>query len=126
MGTDPGAADGPVVVGRAGLVRAALDPHQALASTTAYWREWIAQAKVEGPWAPVVHRSLLTLKALTNTRTGGIVSLSRRQARRLVSSQSRKPNSFDRLAAACRTSFDFYEVIGSVATQDYAIGEYVD
>ena len=30
-----------------------------------------------------------------------------------------------RRPGAGRTSFDFYEVIGSVATQDYAIGEYV-
>ena len=30
-----------------------------------------------------------------------------------------------RRPGAGRTSFDFYEVIGSVATQDYAVGEYV-
>ncbi|MDB5877954.1 MAG: glucoamylase, partial [Variovorax sp.] len=53
---------------------AAIDPHAAVAGTTAYWREWIANAKVDGPWAPVVRRSLLTLKALTNSRTGGIVA----------------------------------------------------
>jgi N-acetylneuraminate synthase len=30
-----------------------------------------------------------------------------------------------RRPGAGRTSFDFYEVIGSVATADYAVGEYV-
>jgi GH15 family glucan-1,4-alpha-glucosidase len=57
-----------------GPMPAAVDVHGALDETTRHWREWIARAKVEGPHAEAVKRSLLTLKALTNSRTGGIVA----------------------------------------------------
>ena len=53
---------------------AAIDPHGALDFTTRHWRDWIDKTRCEGPYAPVVRRSLLTLKALTNSRTGGIVA----------------------------------------------------
>jgi GH15 family glucan-1,4-alpha-glucosidase len=52
----------------------AVDVHRALEATTRHWRDWIARAQVEGPHAAIVKRSLLTLKALTNARTGGIVA----------------------------------------------------
>ncbi|TFZ08892.1 glycoside hydrolase family 15 protein [Ramlibacter humi] len=52
----------------------ALDVHLALQTTTDYWREWIAKAQVQGPYAAIVKRSLLTLKALTNSQTGGMVA----------------------------------------------------
>jgi GH15 family glucan-1,4-alpha-glucosidase len=52
----------------------AVDVHQALEDTSAHWRAWIAKAEVDGPYGPVVRRSLLTLKALSNARTGGIVA----------------------------------------------------
>ncbi|HZY19639.1 MAG TPA: glycoside hydrolase family 15 protein [Ramlibacter sp.] len=51
-----------------------LDAHRALDATTAHWRAWLGRCRVDGPLAPVVQRSLLTLKALTNARTGGIVA----------------------------------------------------
>lgn len=38
------------------------------------WDEWSAQCTYEGPWRDIVHRSLVTLKALTHTQTGGIVA----------------------------------------------------
>ena len=53
---------------------AAIDVHRALDDTTTHWRDWIAKAKVNGPYGEIVRRSLLTLKALTNARTGGIVA----------------------------------------------------
>ena len=42
--------------------------------TDAYWREWSGRARVSGPWSDLVVRSLLTLKALTYSPTGGIVA----------------------------------------------------
>ncbi|HXG76072.1 MAG TPA: glycoside hydrolase family 15 protein [Gaiellaceae bacterium] len=51
-----------------------LDPEEALRSTVAFWEEWAASCTYEGRWAPAVHRSLLTLKALTYAPTGGIVA----------------------------------------------------
>ncbi len=53
----------------------ALDPEQALADTLAYWGDWERDmTKVHGPWREAVHRSLITLKALTYAPTGGIVA----------------------------------------------------
>jgi GH15 family glucan-1,4-alpha-glucosidase len=51
-----------------------VSPHEALANTQAYWREWIGRfvRPVEHPEA--VRRSLLTLKALIHRRTGGLIS----------------------------------------------------
>ena len=51
-----------------------LDPLDALAETEAYWREWMAACRYDGPWRDAVVRSLLTLKALTYAPTGGIVA----------------------------------------------------
>ncbi|PWD51273.1 hypothetical protein C8046_12010 [Serinibacter arcticus] len=51
-----------------------LDVEEALATTRAYWRDWSAQVEVSGPWADAVRRSLLVLRALTHTDTGGIVA----------------------------------------------------
>jgi GH15 family glucan-1,4-alpha-glucosidase len=50
------------------------DPLRALAETEAYWRDWSAGSRYEGRWSGEVHRSLLTLKALTYQPTGGIVA----------------------------------------------------
>ena len=49
-------------------------PLRMLAETEAYWREWSARCTLEGPWREPVLRSLITLKALTYKRTGGIVA----------------------------------------------------
>ncbi|CAN5564134.1 glycoside hydrolase family 15 protein [soil metagenome] len=42
--------------------------------TTRFWREWAARCSYEGRWKEAVIRSLLTLKALTFSPTGGIVA----------------------------------------------------
>jgi len=53
-----------------------IDPEVALAETEAFWRDWNAsrQLKIPEEWRDVVHRSLMTLKALTYEPTGGIVA----------------------------------------------------
>ena len=50
------------------------DPFEAFDRCEAFWTEWSSRAKVEGPYANLVKRSLLTLKALTYAPTGGIVA----------------------------------------------------
>jgi glucoamylase len=52
----------------------ATDPMAALESTQAYWAEFIGRCSYNGRWKSAVHRSLLTLKALTYAPTGGIVA----------------------------------------------------
>ena len=42
--------------------------------TTNRWRSWMRGAPIEGRWADIVKRSLITLKALTHWETGGIVA----------------------------------------------------
>ena len=51
-----------------------IEPEEALATTLAFWEGWAAQCTYEGRWHDAVHRSLLTLKALTFAPTGGIVA----------------------------------------------------
>jgi GH15 family glucan-1,4-alpha-glucosidase len=53
-----------------------IDPEVALAETESFWREWNASRNLRIPdeWRDVVHRSLMTLKALTYEPTGGIVA----------------------------------------------------
>ncbi len=55
------------------------DPHEIdalalIASTESAWKAWSAQSTYEGPWREIVLRSLVTLKALTHAKTGGIVA----------------------------------------------------
>jgi GH15 family glucan-1,4-alpha-glucosidase len=52
----------------------AADPQSSLATTEAFWTEWIAPGEARGPWADAENRSALTLKALTYAPTGGIVA----------------------------------------------------
>jgi GH15 family glucan-1,4-alpha-glucosidase len=52
----------------------AIDPERALDDTVSFWEEWAKQCSYEGEWHDAVHRSLLTLKALTFAPTGGIVA----------------------------------------------------
>jgi len=40
----------------------------------AWWQEWIGRCTYEGPYKEPLHRSLITLKALTYQRTGGMVA----------------------------------------------------
>ena len=51
-----------------------IDPHDALAATERFWREWAARCTMGGGWGEPVRRSLITLKALTYAPTGGIVA----------------------------------------------------
>ena len=51
-----------------------LDPEQALEETATYWREWSEICRHSGEWHDELHRSLLTLKALTYSPTGGMVA----------------------------------------------------
>ncbi|CAG4918350.1 Trehalase [Paraburkholderia gardini] len=44
------------------------------ADTSRFWTDWYARSKVEGDYAEPVRRSLITLRALTSTATGGIVA----------------------------------------------------
>jgi len=51
-----------------------LDAERALAATEAYWNAWCEHCTIEGPWAELGRRSLVTLKALTYAPTGGLVA----------------------------------------------------
>ncbi|MFP3563388.1 glycoside hydrolase family 15 protein [Paraburkholderia sp. SIMBA_030] len=50
------------------------DIERLLAGTARFWDGWSAQSKVEGEYAEPIRRSLITLRALTSTTTGGIVA----------------------------------------------------
>jgi len=51
-----------------------IHPEEALVTTVDFWEEWASRCTYEGRWHDAVHRSLLTLKALTFAPTGGIVA----------------------------------------------------
>ncbi|MCQ9355593.1 glycoside hydrolase family 15 protein [Corynebacterium sp. 1222RC1] len=50
------------------------DANAAEAETEAFWCDWLANLEVASPWAQQVTRSLLVLRALTHSDTGGIVA----------------------------------------------------
>ena len=50
------------------------DPEEGLADTESWWKEWSERCTFEGEWREAVHRSFITLKALTYAPTGGIVA----------------------------------------------------
>jgi GH15 family glucan-1,4-alpha-glucosidase len=50
------------------------EPEQALRDSLAYWDDWACRCTYADPWHDDVHRSLITLKALTHAPTGGIVA----------------------------------------------------
>ena len=52
----------------------AIDPMAALQQTEQFWTSWCDRGETEGDWAECVRRSLITLKALTYSPTGGIVA----------------------------------------------------
>jgi GH15 family glucan-1,4-alpha-glucosidase len=52
----------------------AIDPFAALEATEAFWTDWSSKCRRQGPWGETVHRSLITLKALTYAPTGGIIA----------------------------------------------------
>ncbi|CCG03919.1 glycoside hydrolase family 15 protein [Blastococcus saxobsidens] len=47
---------------------------RALLDTENFWTDWLSRCRYEGRWRDAVHRSLLTLKALTYAPTGGVVA----------------------------------------------------
>ncbi|MEU0027437.1 glycoside hydrolase family 15 protein [Streptomyces sp. NPDC006335] len=47
---------------------------EALAQTSSFWEEWAHHLAYDGPFREPVMRALLTLKALNDARTGGIVA----------------------------------------------------
>lgn len=51
-----------------------LDAEAALRASEQWWRDWGSRCTYDGPWRDAVVRSLITLKALTYTPTGGIVA----------------------------------------------------
>ena len=53
---------------------ASVDPEEALTRTEAIWRDFAEKCRPVGPWSGMVQRSLVTLKALTYSPTGGIVA----------------------------------------------------
>jgi len=50
------------------------DVPTALRRTDVFWREWARTCRYDGPWRDIVMRSLLTLKALTDARTGAVLA----------------------------------------------------
>ncbi|MEV7072340.1 glycoside hydrolase family 15 protein [Streptomyces sp. NPDC093990] len=52
----------------------AVPAETALKETCDFWRCWAGRCRYRGPWRDAVLRSLITLKALTYTPTGGIVA----------------------------------------------------
>jgi GH15 family glucan-1,4-alpha-glucosidase len=52
----------------------AVDAEHALVETERYWEEWAGTCNHAGRWHDAVHRSLITLKALTYAPTGGIAA----------------------------------------------------
>ncbi|MFK4119797.1 glycoside hydrolase family 15 protein [Streptomyces longwoodensis] len=51
-----------------------VDPFEALRTSVEDWRAWAARCTYDGPYRDAVVRSLITLKALTYSPTGGIVA----------------------------------------------------
>jgi GH15 family glucan-1,4-alpha-glucosidase len=51
-----------------------VDAERALRDTESFWADWMARCTYEGRWDDAVRRSLLTLKALTDAPTGGILA----------------------------------------------------
>jgi GH15 family glucan-1,4-alpha-glucosidase len=52
----------------------AIDPMASLEAAETFWRQWAAKCRPAGDWSNAVRRSMITLKALTYTATGGIVA----------------------------------------------------
>jgi len=53
---------------------APLEPRSALEATAAFWTDWAGKCSAKGPWRDALVRSLITLKALTYSPTGGVVA----------------------------------------------------
>jgi GH15 family glucan-1,4-alpha-glucosidase len=55
-------------------VRDGFDGERALVDTERFWRDFSDRCPEVGPWSELVKRSLITLKAMTYSPTGGIVA----------------------------------------------------
>jgi GH15 family glucan-1,4-alpha-glucosidase len=55
-------------------IASGVNPKTALKQTEQWWRRWVSRCKYHGPLEDTVRRSLITLKALTYSPTGGIVA----------------------------------------------------
>jgi len=53
-----------------------LEPAAAIAATESCWRAWIGRFRTPTDWPEAVKRSLITLQALTEAETGGIIAAS--------------------------------------------------
>lgn len=51
-----------------------IDAGAALEDTESWWADWVSKCQYRGDWRPAVIRSLITLRALIYTPTGGIVA----------------------------------------------------
>jgi GH15 family glucan-1,4-alpha-glucosidase len=51
-----------------------VEPEAALTDTISFWTEWAGRCTHGGRWHDDIHRSVLTLKALTYAPTGGLVA----------------------------------------------------
>jgi GH15 family glucan-1,4-alpha-glucosidase len=51
-----------------------VDAEQSLVDTEDWWRKWSSRCTYNGSWSDAVHRSLITLKALTYQPTGGVLA----------------------------------------------------
>ena len=51
-----------------------IEPEAALTDTISFWTEWAGRCTHTGRWHDDIHRSVLTLKALTYAPTGGLVA----------------------------------------------------
>jgi GH15 family glucan-1,4-alpha-glucosidase len=59
---------------REGALGYSIDTKKAYKQTLEYWKNWCSKGTYKGPYAEMVERSLITLKALTFQPTGGIVA----------------------------------------------------
>ena len=50
------------------------DLDTALHSTAAFWTDWSSRSAATGPYVDAIQRSLITLKALSSLKTGGVVA----------------------------------------------------
>jgi GH15 family glucan-1,4-alpha-glucosidase len=57
-----------------GEVPKPIDVEVCLAETKRYWADWMTGCRYKGEYADAVHRSLMTLKAMTYRPSGGIVA----------------------------------------------------